>query len=383
MPLLDIRTMAVVFVAGNLLVGLLMALAFRGRRDPALNTWIVSLFVQAAGWIWLPTCEARQAVTGFVLICISVSMMTSALAMYYRISQRYAWPYLPVILALLLLVLNPKTLLARQLAATGINILQLTLACVLVLSQRDRWFALRAIMAGSGLLTLAILLARMFQLMTAQGEVSCIAEPSLMQSVSFLIFFISRFSFIFGFMLLIEARQREEVTRLATLDSLTEVYNRRTFLELAERELLRCKRTGRSISLMILDLDHFKKVNDTYGHRAGDEVLRRVARVAGKCLRAHDVFARYGGEEFVVLVPETDQEGTRIVAERFRSLLMNSTPPGKPGITVSIGIASLYQVGESDTLDSLIASADAALYRAKDAGRNRVMEAVPLPLPAV
>jgi diguanylate cyclase (GGDEF)-like protein/PAS domain S-box-containing protein len=164
-----------------------------------------------------------------------------------------------------------------------------------------------------------------------------------------------------------------EVARLATTDSLTGVANRRRFLEQLGAELDRVKRFGDPASLLMLDVDHFKRVNDTYGHAAGDTVLQHLAELSRLRLRRIDLFGRLGGEEFAILLPGTDRAGAELLAERFRHEVAETpaqTGKGPIAVTVSIGIAELAAVDPGQ--DAVLARADAALYRAKEAGRNRV-----------
>ncbi|MBP2301731.1 diguanylate cyclase [Azospirillum picis] len=165
------------------------------------------------------------------------------------------------------------------------------------------------------------------------------------------------------------------LNRLATLDPLTGIWNRRRFLELAAAELTRAKRYGRHLGLFLLDLDGFKAINDTHGHAAGDAVLRTVVKRTRAALRSSDHIARFGGEEFVVLLPETDGDGTAVVAERVRAALADSpVMVGETAIAVtgSLGIAAWRP--EEPTIDDTLGRADRALYTAKQAGRNRVVQ---------
>ncbi len=166
-----------------------------------------------------------------------------------------------------------------------------------------------------------------------------------------------------------------ELRRLATTDPLTGANNRRRFTEISERELLRCKRYGHPLCVMILDADKFKAVNDTYGHEAGDRVLKALSDVCRTQLRDVDVFGRFGGEEFTLTLPETSRETALEAAERLRIALAETPVPLDDGqsisFTVSIGATVLN--GAGDTLDDLIARADGALYQAKEGGRNRVV----------
>ena len=171
-------------------------------------------------------------------------------------------------------------------------------------------------------------------------------------------------------------RAEEEMRRLASLDSLTQAYTRGHFVGLAEKEVLRARRYGHPLSLLLLDIDHFKSVNDRYGHSAGDRVLRAAVDLFQGQTRRSDLLGRYGGEEFLVLLPETDVAGAGVVAERIRAALRKA--PVNVGnlaveMTVSIGLTGLRP--EMQDVDALLAHADAALYRAKDAGRDRVERA--------
>jgi diguanylate cyclase (GGDEF)-like protein len=166
----------------------------------------------------------------------------------------------------------------------------------------------------------------------------------------------------------------KKLERLANTDSLTGVWNRRYLLNLAEQETERCRRYNRPLSVLIIDIDHFKNVNDTYGHAVGDEVLMMMTETAMNYLRNVDVLGRFGGEEFVALLPETDSKSALITAERIRENIEQITiaVDGKlVSITVSIGVSS-YQKGDAN-IDALMKRADKALYKAKNQGRNRVI----------
>jgi diguanylate cyclase (GGDEF)-like protein/PAS domain S-box-containing protein len=170
-------------------------------------------------------------------------------------------------------------------------------------------------------------------------------------------------------------KAEQELVQLANTDFLTGAYNRRRFFEDMETELSRSKRSDRPAVLLMVDIDHFKRINDTYGHATGDAVLTHFAGLAMGTLRRADRFGRLGGEEFAFLLPETDMVHARQFADRFRCLVADTparTRKGPISITISIGIADF---GPGDiTTDSIVARADAALYRAKESGRNRVSE---------
>lgn len=168
-------------------------------------------------------------------------------------------------------------------------------------------------------------------------------------------------------------KTEEELLRLAATDPLTGAYNRREFSLMVEREALRSHRYHHALSLIMFDLDLFKKLNDSYGHSAGDKALQRFTTLCTNTLRNVDIFGRWGGEEFVALLPETDIEGASIIAERLRKIVGESVltyNEHKISFTVSIGIAQ-FKDGET-TIEGPLSRADSAVYDAKKAGRNRI-----------
>jgi len=162
----------------------------------------------------------------------------------------------------------------------------------------------------------------------------------------------------------------EQLHRLSTTDSLTGAYNRRMFVDLLEKELQRSQRYGTVFSLLMFDIDHFKSVNDQYGHDVGDRVLVEMVEVGRRIMRSTDVLARWGGEEFMVLLPQTDEDEALAMGERLRQAIAHHNFSEVEVLTVSVGVTSLRQL---DTIDSLLKRVDEALYAAKNAGRNRVV----------
>lgn len=184
-----------------------------------------------------------------------------------------------------------------------------------------------------------------------------------------------------SFVLLVMERIQRLLRVKVAVDDLTGVFNRRAFRRIADAELARAERSGARPALMVLDLDHFKRVNDRFGHHAGDEVLRRFGALLKSCTRGGDIVARMGGEEFAALLPATDLEQAIAVAERIRTTLEQEafrTDLHEFHITTSIGLTVILP---EDTLHAAFARADHALYAAKEAGRNRVMTRTePLPV---
>lgn len=175
----------------------------------------------------------------------------------------------------------------------------------------------------------------------------------------------------------IVCERTQELEQQAHTDYLTQVNNRRHFMTLAEAELTRSSRYGTSLSLFMIDIDWFKKVNDLHGHKAGDLALKRMAEICRQALRTMDIIGRIGGEEFAVILPETELSGALDVAERLRAEVEGTAVPIESGlpisITISIGVAQ--RLSSEENMDMLLSRADQALYQAKESGRNRVVAA--------
>lgn len=198
--------------------------------------------------------------------------------------------------------------------------------------------------------------------------------PSPLQNVYLISYAFALLGEGIGFVLLSQQRLQQHIRELASHDSLTGAMTRAAWWNAALHEVLRQRRQGGPLTLLMLDLDHFKRINDTHGHPMGDRVLRDFAQRVRQSLRATDRFGRYGGEEFVVLLPDTGTEAACALAERIRAQALGA---GLPAYTVSIGVAQLNghdpHADPGGALEATIARADAALYDAKTHGRDRVV----------
>lgn len=190
-------------------------------------------------------------------------------------------------------------------------------------------------------------------------------------SIFFTVLWAGLILIIDDFILLSKLKEKtEELVALATIDQLTGIYNRRIFDENVQSEIYRSERYNTPLSIIMFDLDHFKDVNDIWGHLVGDEVLTRTAQVAKKIIRSTDIIARWGGEEFVILTPETNVDGAQSIAEKIRIALKNEEIRGVGSISASFGIAERMP---KEPVDHWIRCVDQALYRAKNTGRNKVV----------
>ena len=174
----------------------------------------------------------------------------------------------------------------------------------------------------------------------------------------------------------IETKYHEEFFRLTAIDGLTQAYSKRFLLETLDREFHRAIRHSRRLSLAMLDIDHFKQINDKHGHLAGDYILREMSRIILHHIRREDVFARYGGEEFALVLPETDLDHAVQLSEKLRQLIeeYHFSFSGKEiPVTVSLGVAVAEIRDKGESMQDFISCADAKLYEAKQTGRNRVV----------
>jgi diguanylate cyclase (GGDEF)-like protein len=161
---------------------------------------------------------------------------------------------------------------------------------------------------------------------------------------------------------------------MAIVDGLTQIYNKRYFLEFIDREMSRCQRYNRPLTLVMFDIDHFKKINDEFGHLAGDYVLKKLAgSIQSKNIRKEECFARYGGEEFAIVLPDTPKHNGAILAEKIRAMVQATRYEfeGNPiPVTISMGVSEMQK---GDVVDAFIQRADDKLYEGKQGGRNRVV----------
>jgi diguanylate cyclase (GGDEF)-like protein len=378
---INAQTMLVVMGMSAVLMSIVVWFACAGRFRGGLSRWTVSLWVQALAWLLL----AGQTLSGGVL---AVAAANGLLALTWCLQ----------IAAL-------REFRGQRTAALGIWILPaLVSAAILMLVEVVRsQHAVGNLLYGSANLLIAFSVLRpperpLLRARWLLGACYALSATTLLvaawmqasETPSALTGSYGGFAYIgtyvlivagsFAFLLMHKERADEETSRLATTDSLTGVFNRRTFIELADQELARSRRAGTPLSLMMLDLDHFKRVNDTFGHLIGDEVLVAFTRLIRDCVRRGDLVVRYGGEEFCVLLPGTTLAAATALAERIRATCSAQALTAHAfKVSVSIGLTA-YAGDSNITLGELLARADEALYLAKDEGRDRV---IALPLSAL
>ena len=306
------------------------------------------------------------------LVIGGILLMHVAVRRFAGLASAYKWwacAFLLVPAALIWQTVISDNYRSRIELVTFINMTLFAASAAVILRMKKPGFPERftaAIFTATALVSVA----RFAVAVSGHGTSDYRNDNSLVQHVYLATFSISLISLSLGFMLMVTKRVQERLEYAASHDDLTGIYTRATFFSLLEKEIERSRRHRFPVSVLIMDIDDFKRINDQFGHPTGDEVIRHFARVTSDELRSHDVFCRYGGEEFAVLLPATEPDEASAVAERIRQRFGSFVSEGMPASTVSIGVGSTCN-GQTD-LARLIESADQALYIAKNLGKNRV-----------
>ena len=381
---LDARTLLFSLILTNafMVLGLFVAVSCKeaDAKQDGIAKWAVAILLQTLTWILI---AMRGSIPDAVSIVVANGFLSGSYALMLaavgEFQQRTIprWKYfVPLVLTLLVATVLIGDIHARFIWGGMAYIFQLLLftRTLLTTPESHTGQAWKLLISGIVVVILVILL-RAIVAMTSQvilAQPGANDAPHWIQVVAFVALMGSSLLGSIGFLLMVKERTDREVLHLAMTDSLTGVPNRRALMDYAERAL--ALRSGRPVALLMIDVDHFKRINDTQGHPAGDEVLRQISRLLSKRLRGGDFLGRYGGEEFCVVAPDTDADGAMKLAESLRATLESSvlmTESGKISVTVSIGVAVTAANAERELKD-ILAEADVALYSAKKGGRNRV-----------
>ena len=376
--MVDLRTLLLMMAVADLALAAALWVGASRRRD-GLAQWAISLIVRALafGLVVLSTEPQSGALAvGTGMVALSITLQAAALVTFARRALP-TWIHTAVIAG----VAVPMQLLAQDGAGSilfgGVvmGILMLAVTVIAWQLQPTAGSRARSILVASFAAAGVALLFRGIGAAFVADPVTALVRPSGLGAVLALAAFAAGVASTLAFLLLHKERAEGEAQRLATMDPLTGAYNRRTFHEIAEREMARARRAGQPLSLVMLDIDHFRTVNDKHGLRVGDAVLQRFADVVRSALRKEDMLVRYGGEEFVVLLPEVPGPGAVVVAGRIRRAVAGA-PIEASGerfaLTVSLGVAARLDEGP-ESIDELLERASSALALAKDRGRNRVV----------
>ena len=375
----DIRSLFIVMVATNAVLALALWIGNGRRLQGGLAQWALALSAQAAAFALFAgrgiVPDWASLVAGNGLLGVSFSLMAAAILAFRSAT-------LPVVAhaatgaaaafaaGALLDDVGARIIVVNLLFATG----QVALLALAWKPVDGVGAGARGLFLASFVLGAASLLARAAAPLAWPDSGDAFLAPSAIHAFGLMTAYTTILLSSVSFLLMQKERADFVAGQLASLDPLTGAFNRRTFIELAGKELARSRRLDTPLSLVLLDIDHFKRVNDTHGHLAGDEILKRFAEVVRDQLRREDVFVRYGGEEFCLLLPDVPGPGAVALAGRVRRAVSKAAfvADGEAiELTVSAGVAARLDEGP-EALDALIARADEALYIAKNRGRNRV-----------
>jgi diguanylate cyclase (GGDEF)-like protein len=376
---LDVRTIVVLLVLSALLMSITLAVGIRTRRGGGFVHWNIGLALFALGWLLV---ALRDLLPDLVTLAIADALLMSGLCLQLVAVMEFdgkpapnALLYVPgpLLFILVLPILDNYaafTLLvsvgyAAALGATA------WFAARLQDAGAARWMLAAPYAAGG-----AVLLVRAGVMLVEPSAGTGLFAGNAVHVIAFLALFAMTCAGSLAYLLMLRERAEAEIRRLAMFDPLTALLNRRAFIELGEREIARASRLRIPYTVLMMDLDHFKRVNDRHGHQTGDRVLAAFAALAQRSVRAGDLVGRYGGEEFCAILPGAGKEVALAVAERLRAWAAETKLDGLDyPITVSIGAATARPGDAPCSLDQALARADAALYRAKNEGRNRVVSA--------
>lgn len=385
---LDLRTLLWVLpLTSGVLAAAVLAVAYRAKVHKGLTLWGLGLVVntlsypafglRTIGW------PAVSIVSANLLTMLTLVLHTLALMEFQRDRVRVVplwcvWTPAALIIASSVLFVHEDHL--RNVLTAGF---QGAMAMVLWSQawapgvQKPRLTGRWVVIIGSSMLLVTFIVRTIFMVLESNWE-SHYKVPDHIQAATYFSGLAVLLANSIGFVLMQMEHAISQQHSLAIHDQLTGLYNRLELLDMLVRSGAQSRRSGKPLAMLMLDIDHFKRVNDQHGHLVGDEVLRQVAQRAQERLRRSDVLARYGGEEFLALLPDTDVAGAIVVAEAIRRgiealpIVVGGTPIP---LTISIGVHAGVFGDNPDASDAMIAASDRALYQAKEQGRNRVVAA--------
>jgi len=379
--MIDLRTLLLLVAAADAAAAVILAYSAGRRLRQGMGLWIASLASRslAAGILASGIQPPAQALAiGSAFLALSMTLQAASLLAYDG-RKLPSWVHTAVLagVALPFALLGNDPGNAMLFGGIAFGTLLVLLAAITVQMRpvvRGRARA-RGVLVTTFVTGAVVFYIRGVASVLASDPLQPLVSPSGFQAALFIAGVAAALMATFGFVLLHKERVEGDADRLATLDPLTGAYNRRTFHEIAEREVARARRAGQPLSIIMVDIDHFRAINEEHGNRAGDELLQKVADLIRSALRKEDMLVRYGGEEFLVLLPEVPGPGAVVVAGRIRKSV-EASPLLVAGVsvpaTVSVGVSARLDEGP-ESMEHLIARAEEALSLAKQRGRNRVV----------
>jgi len=344
----------------------------RVKEDKELWLWTVGLLLQTLVYILFFLRDQTPSLISVILantaLSASYSFFLAAIMEFHQRTLSWFWYFSPPLILGVAFSFMMDSISSRIMVSGLIYASQ----CMFILFALLKYKVIgrgKYLMVGSMMMVIGVLAIRVTNAVFKPDDITSMLHQTPTQVLTFFIVFISLILSSNGFVLMIKERADECILMIAMKDRLTGIWNRVRLEEEIQKEIERSERYGHPASLIILDIDFFKKINDQFGHRTGDLVLKEFCLVVKRCIRTTDVLARWGGEEFVVLLPNSGFSHATSLAERIRAAIEKHEFHQGLRITTSLGFSSC-QAG--DTLDSWLERADKALYRAKSSGRNCV-----------
>ena len=374
---LNLETLLLVHVCVTLLTtALLAASACYTESPPEQRWWALGNVVICAG-LALANIDSLppilNSILGYGVIGFGIGLVLRGVRVH--VSQTLSWRAIGIIAGIALLLPAYFTLIVPSLQArlwvSGFYFAILNWICAATVARHGQWRVTGIAVFGFGLLGLALLLRGVHVLLHPDPADNA---GSLVMAVTMLVVPLAQICIAFGLTMMVSWRYAERLRHLSTLDALTGALNRAGLEIQGKRVGLRALRGGRSLAVIMIDVDHFKVINDTYGHPVGDEVLRHLARLLKIELRPQDLMARFGGEEFVLVLDDINLAAALKLAERLRGRIeaaMVQLDQLSVRCTASMGVVCSDE--HDYDLIRLISAGDAAMYQAKRAGRNRVV----------
>ncbi len=375
---MEVRSIAYVTAINLLIIACGFSLQWRRERSPSLRDWAIGFGIGAVG------CElsALRGVAPDILTALLANMLmhTIYVFIYIGVQRQFSdapahriWfiPAAATLLYLWYVVIDPQP--TAWPVITGYVRVVLCIAILRLLRRhRDRMSAYSATLLQASAVAMGLFMFSRASL-SPWIPFSSDFNSSNAPAITYFVTAACTLAMMFGLVSLYVDQLLGKLEHAANVDVLTGLYNRRRFDELARIELARAQRNGDELWLLTVDIDHFKRINDSFGHDVGDQVLRETGQAMRHALRSYDVVARYGGEEFCILLPATGAIAAQATAQRLSELVrsIKAGPEANHAVSISVGAAALRKADQR--LEDLVKRADTALYQAKCSGRDRVV----------
>jgi diguanylate cyclase (GGDEF)-like protein len=377
--MLDIGTIFFCTLASQMLLTTMFAVVYFGRLHDGLGEWIAAGLAQVVGLTLFLFFDALPVIVytsvAIFLLSLSASLFRASIKKFYDEPVHPVGIWLVPAICFVQHAIWMDDIAARLLFGNVVLGLQGLVAVRPLVGKRiDGTMRSRGVLIVTSCLFSLSLFARAFQVAWWPESIPDLRAPGVANTLAMLVSFLTILMLNVGLLLLHQDRAIFKQLQMSLRDALTGIKNRRGLMDAARREVAKAHRTHAKLVVMMLDLDHFKELNDTLGHPTGDTALRRFAETLKSQARESDLVARYGGEEFCVLLPQATPVDAEKLAQRVRDALSTQLLlPSKRVIRFSAGVSQLR--AEEPTLDAALARADAALYLAKQQGRDRVVVA--------